>query len=146
MAVGEGQGISAELTRLAELHARGQLTDDEFAAAKARLLGGQGQGPQGAPGQPVGFAPPPPAYAQPPFGPVPQGQMVPPPGYGAAGAPPSAPTRSGVGLVLVILGVVVGALFLIGLLAIVAITLLGSEAQVKFSSVGSAISAISVLG
>lgn len=31
--------MSDELTRLAELHQRGALSDDEFARAKARLLG-----------------------------------------------------------------------------------------------------------
>jgi len=30
-----------ELNKLADLHARGVLSDDEFAKAKARLLGGQ---------------------------------------------------------------------------------------------------------
>lgn len=30
--------LTAELTKLAELHSTGVLTDDEFAAAKARLL------------------------------------------------------------------------------------------------------------
>lgn len=34
-----GQDISAQLTKLTELHATGALTDAEFAAAKARLLG-----------------------------------------------------------------------------------------------------------
>jgi hypothetical protein len=34
-----GGGISAEVSKLASLHAEGVLTDDEFAAAKARLLG-----------------------------------------------------------------------------------------------------------
>lgn len=34
-----GAGTSAELERLAKLHADGALTDQEFAAAKARLLG-----------------------------------------------------------------------------------------------------------
>lgn len=33
--------ISDELGKLAELHQRGVLTDEEFARAKARLLGGQ---------------------------------------------------------------------------------------------------------
>ena len=32
-------GLAAQLQRLGELHAAGTLTDDEFAAAKARLLG-----------------------------------------------------------------------------------------------------------
>jgi hypothetical protein len=32
-------GLVDELERLVRLHADGQLTDDEFAAAKARLLG-----------------------------------------------------------------------------------------------------------
>ena len=34
-----GEGISAELARLASLKADGTLTEEEFAAAKARLLG-----------------------------------------------------------------------------------------------------------
>lgn len=34
-----GDDLAAQLTRLAELNASGVLTDDEFAAAKARLLG-----------------------------------------------------------------------------------------------------------
>lgn len=33
-------GLSDELGRLGELHARGQLTDDEFVRAKAQVLGG----------------------------------------------------------------------------------------------------------
>jgi len=33
---------SEELARLAELHQRGALSDDEFARAKARVLGGGG--------------------------------------------------------------------------------------------------------
>jgi len=33
---------SEELNRLADLHARGVLSDDEFAKAKARVLAGQG--------------------------------------------------------------------------------------------------------
>lgn len=32
------EGVSTELARLAELHSQGALTDDEFAAAKARIL------------------------------------------------------------------------------------------------------------
>lgn len=32
-------GVSAELSRLAQLHAAGALTDDEFSAAKRRVLG-----------------------------------------------------------------------------------------------------------
>jgi len=36
----------AELVQLAELHAQGALTDDEFAAAKARMLGTAGQSSQ----------------------------------------------------------------------------------------------------
>lgn len=32
-------GLSEELGRLVELHERGQLSDDEFARAKARVLG-----------------------------------------------------------------------------------------------------------
>jgi len=34
--------ISEELGKLGELHQRGVLTDDEFARAKARLIGAQG--------------------------------------------------------------------------------------------------------
>jgi phage shock protein PspC (stress-responsive transcriptional regulator) len=33
-------GLADELTRLEELHARGALSADEFARAKARLIGG----------------------------------------------------------------------------------------------------------
>ena len=33
------QGISSELEALATLHRKGALTDSEFAAAKAKLLG-----------------------------------------------------------------------------------------------------------
>lgn len=43
-----------ELNKLAELHARGVLSDEEFAQAKARVLGGAGQ-PAGA----TGAVPPP---------------------------------------------------------------------------------------
>lgn len=38
-----------ELNKLADLHARGVLNDEEFAKAKARLLGGQTQPGYGAP-------------------------------------------------------------------------------------------------
>ena len=37
--VGAGNGTTNELERLADLHVRGALTDDEFAAAKAKILG-----------------------------------------------------------------------------------------------------------
>jgi hypothetical protein len=37
--VGAGNGTTTELERLADLHVRGALTDDEFAAAKAKILG-----------------------------------------------------------------------------------------------------------
>lgn len=33
-------GMSAELAELARLHAAGHLSDDEYAAAKARVIGG----------------------------------------------------------------------------------------------------------
>lgn len=36
----EASGSIAELERLADLHERGSLTDEEFAQAKARILGG----------------------------------------------------------------------------------------------------------
>lgn len=35
---GGGEGLTAELQRLSELRSSGVLTDDEFAAAKAKLL------------------------------------------------------------------------------------------------------------
>lgn len=37
-------GLSDELERLGALHARGVLTDDEFARAKARVLRGESSG------------------------------------------------------------------------------------------------------
>jgi len=37
--VGAGNGTTDELERLADLHVRGALSDEEFAAAKAKLLG-----------------------------------------------------------------------------------------------------------
>jgi hypothetical protein len=37
--VGSGDGTTTELERLADLHVRGALTDEEFAAAKAKILG-----------------------------------------------------------------------------------------------------------
>jgi len=37
--VGAGNGMTAELERLADLHVRGALTDGEFAAAKTKTLG-----------------------------------------------------------------------------------------------------------
>ncbi len=46
-----------ELNKLADLHARGVLSDEEFAKAKARVLGGQPSGAYGtgaAPGPNVG--------------------------------------------------------------------------------------------
>jgi Short C-terminal domain len=36
--VGSGNGTTNELERLADLHERGALTDEEFAAAKAKIL------------------------------------------------------------------------------------------------------------
>jgi hypothetical protein len=33
--------VSAQLANLAELHTRGELSDEEYASAKARLLAGQ---------------------------------------------------------------------------------------------------------
>jgi phage shock protein PspC (stress-responsive transcriptional regulator) len=39
---------SEELNRLADLHQRGILSDEEFAKAKARVLGGEGTGASGA--------------------------------------------------------------------------------------------------
>ena len=44
-----------ELNKLADLHARGVLSDEEFAKAKARLLGGHGGSASGsAPGPNIG--------------------------------------------------------------------------------------------
>jgi FKBP-type peptidyl-prolyl cis-trans isomerase len=37
--VGAGNGTSNELERIADLHVRGALTDEEFAAAKGKILG-----------------------------------------------------------------------------------------------------------
>lgn len=37
--VGSGNGTTNEVERLADLHERGALTDEEFAAAKAKILG-----------------------------------------------------------------------------------------------------------
>jgi len=42
-----------ELNKLADLHARGVLNDEEFAKAKARVLGGQAQAAYGAPPPPA---------------------------------------------------------------------------------------------
>jgi phage shock protein C len=42
-----------ELNKLADLHARGVLNDEEFARAKARVLGGQTQADYGAPPAPA---------------------------------------------------------------------------------------------
>lgn len=42
-----------ELNKLADLHARGVLNDEEFAKAKARVLGGQTQAANGAPPAPA---------------------------------------------------------------------------------------------
>lgn len=47
--------ISEELGKLGELHQRGVLTDDEFARAKARLIGAQGGSGSAAPGAPSGM-------------------------------------------------------------------------------------------
>jgi hypothetical protein len=38
-AAASGGGVASQLQALADLHDRGKLTDDEFAAEKARLLG-----------------------------------------------------------------------------------------------------------
>jgi phage shock protein PspC (stress-responsive transcriptional regulator) len=45
--------MSDELSRLADLHQRGALTDDEFARAKARVLAGQDAGVPGPVAQAV---------------------------------------------------------------------------------------------
>ncbi|MFG6412421.1 PspC domain-containing protein [Roseateles sp. DC23W] len=42
-----------ELNKLADLHARGALSDEEFAQAKARVLGRQTQATDGAPPAPA---------------------------------------------------------------------------------------------
>jgi phage shock protein C len=42
-----------ELNKLADLHARGVLNDEEFAKAKARVLAGQTQAAYGAPPAPA---------------------------------------------------------------------------------------------
>jgi hypothetical protein len=47
---GSARGTSAELERLARLHDEGTLDDAEFAAAKAKLLGGAGAPDKGDPG------------------------------------------------------------------------------------------------
>ncbi|MET0519504.1 MAG: PspC domain-containing protein [Burkholderiaceae bacterium] len=47
---------SEELSRLADLHQRGALSDDEFARAKARVLGGQGGSAPAGSGPCVGTA------------------------------------------------------------------------------------------
>ncbi len=36
-----GSDLTSTLATLADLHARGELTDDEYSAAKARVLGGE---------------------------------------------------------------------------------------------------------
>lgn len=36
----DGQSVTDQLSRLADLHKQGVLTDQEFASAKAKLLGG----------------------------------------------------------------------------------------------------------
>jgi hypothetical protein len=53
--VGSGNGTTNELERLVRLHGRGALTDGEFAAAKAKILGtsltphGSARGPEAFP-------------------------------------------------------------------------------------------------
>ena len=47
-----GTGVSAELEHLAALHSSGMLDDDEFRAAKARIIGGASEHPQ--PSSPAG--------------------------------------------------------------------------------------------
>lgn len=42
--------MSSELERLAELHRQGQLNDEEFARAKARILQGEAAAGPGTPG------------------------------------------------------------------------------------------------
>jgi phage shock protein C len=49
MGLGDAKGLGDELNKLAELHAAGKLTEEEFRRAKERLLGSGG--PQ--PGDPV---------------------------------------------------------------------------------------------
>jgi len=38
-AAGQGTDMAAELKRLADLHTQGALSDEEFAAAKSKVLG-----------------------------------------------------------------------------------------------------------
>lgn len=45
-------GISEELEKLGELHQRGVLTDEEFARAKSRLIGSQGDAASAASASP----------------------------------------------------------------------------------------------
>lgn len=45
--------LSDELAKLQELHQRGALSDDEFARAKARLLGAPGSPPEMQPPSPA---------------------------------------------------------------------------------------------
>ncbi len=40
-AAAQSAGFGTRLTSLAELHARGELTDEEYASAKARVLSGE---------------------------------------------------------------------------------------------------------
>jgi hypothetical protein len=52
--VGSGNGTTNELERLADLHGRGALTNEEFAAAKATILG-TNLAPQGSERAPATF-------------------------------------------------------------------------------------------
>jgi Short C-terminal domain len=73
------------LGTLSDLHARGLLTDDEFAAAKAQELGGPGQGAAGHDAPPDQLPSPGPAQRS---GPWPDGETHPP-------SPPAAPDDGG---------------------------------------------------
>lgn len=87
-------GVGDELERLADLHDRGVIDDDEFTAAKRRLLGIP-VAPPSPNGSPARAAPPPPTagrVAAPPSAAWPP----PPPDAGVAPAPPRMVDRLGV--------------------------------------------------
>jgi phage shock protein PspC (stress-responsive transcriptional regulator) len=49
-------GLAEDLARLAQMHARGELSDDEYARAKARLIDTGPPPPSGPPSPPPGVA------------------------------------------------------------------------------------------
>jgi hypothetical protein len=119
-----------------------ELTDDQVAAVRAAAT---------APPPPIaavatgGLLPPPPSASAPPG--YPHASYGSPPGYGPSAFPPAGygpppwgapPPKAGTSPVVVI-AVVIAAVVGLGFLALIAVSLLGTSAESKFETVGTAI-------